>query len=101
MCYFAAMSGEIGIRELRQEASVHLRAVADGAEFTITDRGRPVARLIPISPLEGHLSQQISDHGLRAPARPRRSFASIQRLGGPGLSELVEADREERRVLGA
>ena len=50
MCYFAAMSDEIGIRELRQEASVHLRAVADGAEFTITDRGRPVARLIPISP---------------------------------------------------
>lgn len=47
MCYFAAMSDEIGIRELRQEASVHLRAVADGAEFTITigaDRSRDSSR---------------------------------------------------------
>jgi len=45
----------IGIRELRQRASDYLRRVAAGETFEVTDRGRPVALLIPIphsSPLE-------------------------------------------------
>jgi prevent-host-death family protein len=37
----------IGIRELRQRASVVLREVESGAIFEITDRGRPVAVLGP------------------------------------------------------
>jgi prevent-host-death family protein len=38
----------IGIRELRQNASVWLRRVEAGESFEVTDRGRPVARLVPI-----------------------------------------------------
>lgn len=38
----------IGIRELRQNASEYLRRVAEGDSIEITDRGRPVARLVPI-----------------------------------------------------
>lgn len=38
----------IGIRELRQRASVVLREVGGGATFEVTDRGRPVAVLSPI-----------------------------------------------------
>ncbi len=37
----------IGIRALRQRASAVLRQVANGETFEVTDRGRPVARLIP------------------------------------------------------
>ena len=37
----------IGIRELRQRASVYLRRVAAGETFEVTDRGRPVALLTP------------------------------------------------------
>lgn len=40
----------IGIRELRQEASKHLRDVERGATIEITDRGRPVARIVPLAP---------------------------------------------------
>lgn len=40
----------IGIRELRQEASKHLRDVARGETIEITDRGRPVARIVPLPP---------------------------------------------------
>ncbi len=36
----------IGIRELRREASAVLRRVAAGETVEVTDRGRPVARLV-------------------------------------------------------
>jgi prevent-host-death family protein len=45
----------VGVRELRQQASVLLRLVEQGETVEITDRGRPVALLTPIpqgSPLE-------------------------------------------------
>lgn len=39
----------VGVRELRQHASKYLEEVAAGESIEITDRGRPVARLVPIS----------------------------------------------------
>lgn len=39
----------IGVRELRQHASKYLEQVAAGQSIEITDRGRPVARLVPIT----------------------------------------------------
>jgi prevent-host-death family protein len=43
----------IGVRDLKARASALLREVeADGVEFVITVRGRPVARLEPIAPGE-------------------------------------------------
>jgi prevent-host-death family protein len=39
----------IGVRELRQHASRYLDEVAAGESIEITDRGRPVARLVPIT----------------------------------------------------
>ncbi|WP_437308028.1 type II toxin-antitoxin system Phd/YefM family antitoxin [Sorangium sp. So ce388] len=45
----------IGVRELRQRASVVLREVENGETFEVTDRGRPVAVLSPVadkSPLD-------------------------------------------------
>ncbi len=38
----------IGVRELRQHASRYLARVARGEVLEVTDRGRPVARLVPI-----------------------------------------------------
>ncbi len=39
----------IGIRELRQNASKYVRRVAGGESFEISDRGRSVARIVPIA----------------------------------------------------
>ncbi len=39
----------IGVRELRQHASRYLERVAQGEILEVTDRGRPVARLVPIT----------------------------------------------------
>ena len=38
----------IGVRELRQHASRYLARVATGETLEVTDRGRPVALLVPI-----------------------------------------------------
>ena len=38
----------IGVRELRQHASRYLALVARGESVEVTDRGRPVAILVPV-----------------------------------------------------
>ena len=38
----------IGVRELRQHASRYLALVAGGEQIEVPDRGRPVARLVPV-----------------------------------------------------
>lgn len=43
---------EVGIREARQNLSALIAEVRKGREITITDRGKPVARLVPPSPVE-------------------------------------------------
>lgn len=52
MCYMYHMRS-IGIRELRQHASRHLRSVQAGETIEVTDRGRPVARLVPVPSQRG------------------------------------------------
>jgi prevent-host-death family protein len=41
---------EAGIREARQNLTALIEEVGKGHEVTITDRGRPVARLVPPRP---------------------------------------------------
>ena len=38
----------IGVRELRQHASRYLALVARGERVEVTDRGKPVAMLVPV-----------------------------------------------------
>ncbi len=38
----------IGVRELRQHASRYLARVVTGETIEVTDRGRPIALLVPI-----------------------------------------------------
>lgn len=42
----------IGIRELKANLSAHLRRVEAGERVTITDRGRAIATLEPVDPIE-------------------------------------------------
>lgn len=39
----------IGVRELRQNASEYLRLVRSGETIEVTERGAPIARLVPIT----------------------------------------------------
>jgi prevent-host-death family protein len=39
----------VGIRMLQQNAAAIMREVSEGVEVEITERGRPVARLVPVA----------------------------------------------------
>jgi len=73
-----------GIREARQHLSVLLEEVRKGREVLITDRGRPVARIVPPA-----------QESPRPFSRHARFRASI-RLKGRPLSESVSEDRADR-----
>lgn len=45
MCYLGRV--DVGLRELRQQASELVRRVEAGEEVTVTISGRPAARLVP------------------------------------------------------
>jgi prevent-host-death family protein len=49
----------VGIRELRQQASAVLRRVVNGEIIDVTDRGRPIARIVPFRP--GVLDQLVAE----------------------------------------
>lgn len=66
----------IGIRELRQGASRYLRAVEEGETFEVTDRGRPIAMLVPI-PGGGRIDR------LAASGRLTRAVGDALELGAP------------------
>jgi prevent-host-death family protein len=38
----------VKIAELTDQLSTHLRAVEAGAEIVVTDRNRPIARIVPV-----------------------------------------------------
>jgi prevent-host-death family protein len=67
---------QVGIRELRQHASRWLRRVAAGESFEVTDRGRPVALLIPLPTAEGL-------NALVAAGRARPGEGHLRELGPP------------------
>ncbi len=88
----------IGIRELRQHASRYLRDVERGETIEVTDRGRPVARLVPV-PRDDGLDQ------FAAAGRLESARGDAVELGEPLApargellpSELLGALRAEER----
>lgn len=87
----------IGVRELRQHASRYLQRVSRGECIQVTDRGRPVARLVPV-PLDSH--EALIAAGIITPAVDPGNIADLEPLDVPeGFSasaELAEMRRDER-----
>ncbi|HEV7804454.1 MAG TPA: type II toxin-antitoxin system prevent-host-death family antitoxin [Solirubrobacteraceae bacterium] len=88
----------IGIRELRQQASKHLRDVERGETIEVTDRGRPVALLVPV-PRTGTAERLIASGRMTAPEHDLFALGEPlePRAGGPLPSEVLAALRAEER----
>jgi prevent-host-death family protein len=43
------MQTEVGIRELKTQLSAYLRQVKAGGTVVITDRGKPIGRIVPLT----------------------------------------------------
>lgn len=86
-------AAKVGIRALKQNASEVVARAARGETVIITDRGRPVAQLVPLP--TSRLDQLIAEGRARPPLR---SFADLPRpKPGPDLSAELRRMREEER----
>lgn len=88
----------IGVRELRQHASRYLRRVRAGEVIEVTDRGTPVARLVPV-PAGSHWEQLLATGQVLPPERAG-NLADVEpapaAAGERPASEILEELREDR-----
>lgn len=87
------MPAQVGIRALKQNASAVVAAVAAGESLTITDRGRPVARLVPLQ--ESQVERLIASGQARLPRSPLVDLAAPNVV--VDLSAALRADRDGAR----
>lgn len=73
-----------GVREARQNLSALLDEVKKGREVLITERGRPVAKLVPPDPPRGRGVPNLA------------AFRRTMPIFDPPLSTTIEEDREDR-----
>jgi len=82
---------EVGVRELRNNLSRFLERVSAGEEVVVTDRGRAVARVVPVSG-ERTLDSLVA-RGLVTPARTRKAAAPRPITTAGTVSDLVGDQR--------
>ena len=78
MCYMRYRTGEIGVRELRQNLSVYLRRVKAGETLEVKERGHRVAVLAPAG-AKATLSMRSS-----------KSLTTTRKNNGNNLPEALE-----------
>ncbi len=81
---------DVGIRDLKNNLSRHLKSVQDGKAITVTDHGKPIARIEPIKKIS-KLDQMIADGSATAAKQPnRRTLPKPIKMKGSILEFLEE-----------
>ena len=90
----------VGARELKNRLGRYLRQVRAGETILVTERGRPVAELRPLSPsaldLDARLQELATEGMVRLPTRQKSQQIGRVTLPGPPLSGTLVEDREDR-----
>jgi prevent-host-death family protein len=81
---------DVGIRELRDSLSRHLACVRAGHTITVTDHGRPVARIVPVG--ETTLERLIAEGRVTPAQRRKKARPEPVKVGGT-VSDLVSEQR--------
>jgi prevent-host-death family protein len=90
----------VGSRELKNRLGRYLALVGRGETIIVTDRGKPVARLVPPEPepettysVEDLLKRLEAEGHLQRGTRPFRRFKPIRVRGKP-MSQMILEDRD-------
>jgi prevent-host-death family protein len=87
----------VGVRELRQNLSVYLRRVRAGHTLEVTERGQPVALLVPLPEAGSALSRLVAAGRASSPAGDLLDLGPpLKPARGKTLSDLLSASREDR-----
>ena len=86
----------VGIRDLKAQLSNYLRQVKAGATLIIIERGRPVGRIVPLSPSVEDRVQELVQAGLMAWSGNKLvPMAPVARTRGKRMvADLLLEDRE-------
>jgi len=87
-------SNQVGVRELRQNLSKYLRRVVNGERLEVTERGKPVAVLAPLSE-SSSATQRLVGSGRARP--PHGDLLDLAPPRGPVTTKGTEALRELRQ----
>jgi len=85
----------VGVRKLKAQLSSYLKVVESGTRLTVTDRGRPVALLVPPDPSDrpAWARRLVADgHARWAGGKPLGLQRRVRRKGVPA-SRMVIDDR--------
>jgi len=91
----------LGLREANQEFARAIRAVRAGHEVVLTDRGKPLAvirRLMPVDDVEARLAALAEEGVVRIAARPQAMPTPRWRpepIVGSSIAETIHRDRDE------
>ncbi len=86
----------VGVKELRENLRSYLERVKDGDEVIVTERGKPVARLVARESDEALHDRLVRQGTITRAQRPKQPI-DVSRLPklppGPSLSDIVVAMR--------
>ena len=82
---------EVGVRQLRNNLSRYLDRVRDGEEVVVTERGRAIARVLPISG-ERAIDRLIRE-GKITPAKTRKRSRPTPLKTAGTVSDLIAEQR--------
>ena len=85
---------DVGVRDLKNGLSGYLKRVRNGEIIVVTDRGRPVARIIPTGVPE-NLARMLAEGRATWSGKPFRPPARrIRPRPGPPFSQYISEDRD-------
>ena len=67
---------EVGVRELRNNLSRYLERVREGEEVIVTDRGKAVARMVPVKE-ESVIDRLIREGKITPAKKPKRPTSEL------------------------
>lgn len=85
----------VGITELKHRLSQYLKRVRTGERLTVTERGKPIAVILPpsVSPADQRIEAMLREGVARwAGGKPRGSLRP-PRIKGPSVAQAVIEDR--------
>jgi prevent-host-death family protein len=91
----------VGVRELKQHLSEYLRRVVAGETVMVTDRGVPVAMLVPVT-AEDALARGVEEGWIRPPRQARSVGHGTRATASRRVLDVLHEDRRspelERRA---
>jgi prevent-host-death family protein len=82
---------EVGVRELKAHLLEYLGRAAAGEDVVVTDRGRPVARLVPFA--SGSAVDRGIEEGWIEPPRRTSLTAAEPHRSALSVAEVLDEDR--------